>query len=993
MRTAPTHSISGCGTCSDRGVIRPRSGSRLRILPATLLLTTVCLTGVAAGQTPAVVTEIVVEQEGARVTDPLVLGLVETRVGTALTAAEVRESITHLMSLGRFEDVQVSQEPTAGGIRARYVLVPLHQVDRVEFRGALGLSEGDLRRTVTERFGNAPSAGRAGDVQGTLEAFYRARGYTAARVAATIEEFHNPDRATMVFDVQSGPRARVGTIEVNGAMGPDRAALLSDVGIKVGDAYDTDALQRGVERHEASLRARGYYQARTTHSVAFDPSGTAVVTLLVDRGPLVTLAFEGDAIPDTDRERLVPIRAEASVDEDLLEDSSRAIEDYLRARGYRDAIASYTRATEGDRLRLTFTVTRGRRYIVGDVTVTGNQIVPMADIQNALPLKAETPFAQDTLDAGVAAIRTLYRSRGFIRPAIRASVAAGEPTTDERRVRVTVAVEEGPQTRIAQVTFVGATAMSDAELRGHIVGVPGRPFSDVEVAADRDKLDQEYRNRGFDAVVITPRVQLRTADTEADVVYTIAEGPQAIVDHIVVIGNRRTRTSTIERELVLKAGQPLGAAALVESQQRLGALGLFRRIQITPIAHPGEPRRDVIVQVEEAPPTTLGYGGGVEGGLRLRPTGESGQAEERFEVAPRGFFEVGRRNLWGKNRAVNLFGRVSLRSRDAVAADGTPLPSNGGYGFNEYRLYATYREPKIWGSGADLLVTGIVNQAVRSSFNFITREARAEAGTRLSSRYSVAGRYSFENTRLFDEHISPEEKPLIDRLFAQVRLSTLSSSVIRDTRDDALYPNHGNFSVVDTELAARAMGSEVGYVKAFVQTFAYVPLPAKRRTILALGARVGAAHGFPRLTTVVDSAGRTVEQRVQDLPASKRFFAGGDTTVRGFSLDRLGDEKTISPSGFPTGGNSEVVLNAELRVAALRNRAEVVGFLDAGNVFQNATDLDFLRLRGAAGFGFRYRSPVGPIRVDVGFNLKRRELVPGQLERPYVLHISLGQAF
>ncbi len=132
---------------------------------------------------------------------------------------------------------------------------------------------------------------------------------------------------------------------------------------------------------------------------------------------------------------------------------------------------------------------------------------------------------------------------------------------------------------------------------------------------------------------------------------------------------------------------------------------------------------------------------------------------------------------------------------------------------------------------------------------------------------------------------------------------------------------------------------------------------------------------------------------VQDLPASVRFFAGGDTTVRGFSLDRLGDARTISPSGFPTGGNSEVVLNAELRVSVLGRRAEVVGFLDAGSVFPRATDLNITKLRSAAGFGFRYRSPVGPIRVDLGFNLDRRELVPGQLERANVLHISLGQAF
>ncbi len=388
--------------------------------------------------------------------------------------------------------------------------------------------------------------------------------------------------------------------------------------------------------------------------------------------------------------------------------------------------------------------------------------------------------------------------------------------------------------------------------------------------------------------------------------------------------------------------------------------------------------------------------------MRLRPTGEGGQAEERFEVAPRGFFEIGRRNLFGKNRAVNLFGRLSLRSRDVVPVDGEiPRPSEGGYGFNEYRLYATYREPRVLGSTADLLITGIVNQAVRSSFNFITRETRAEAGGRISPRVSVVGRYSFEQTRLFDEHITEDEKPLIDRLFPEVRLSGFAASLIRDTRDDGLYPNRGTFTFVDSEVAARSLGSEVGYVKTFIQTSAYVPLPSRRRVILALAARLGAARGFSRVVTVVDgtgtpatsSDGQPVQQVVQDLPASKRFFAGGDTTVRGFSLDRLGDEKTISPTGFPTGGNGEIVLNSELRVGMLGPRAEVVGFLDAGNVFQKARDLDLTDLRAAAGFGFRYRSPVGPVRVDLGFNLHRRELVPGQLERGYVLHISLGQAF
>jgi outer membrane protein insertion porin family/translocation and assembly module TamA len=144
---------------------------------------------------------------------------------------------------------------------------------------------------------------------------------------------------------------------------------------------------------------------------------------------------------------------------------------------------------------------------------------------------------------------------------------------------------------------------------------------------------------------------------------------------------------------------------------------------------------------------------------------------------------------------------------------------------------------------------------------------------------------------------------------------------------------------------------------------------------------------------VVNPDGSTTPNTVRDdLPASERFFAGGDTTVRGFSLDRLGTAATISTSGFPTGGNGEIVLNAELRVAAVKGFTAVT-FLDAGNIFPHASDLSFTDLRPAAGFGLHYKSPVGPIRVELGFNLSPRELVPGVLERRTVLHISLGQAF
>ena len=128
-----------------------------------------------------------------------------------------------------------------------------------------------------------------------------------------------------------------------------------------------------------------------------------------------------------------------------------------------------------------------------------------------------------------------------------------------------------------------------------------------------------------------------------------------------------------------------------------------------------------------------------------------------------------------------------------------------------------------------------------------------------------------------------------------------------------------------------------------------------------------------------------------DLPASERFFAGGDSTVRGFALDRLGTEATLNADGYPTGGNAMAVFNLELRTPHVKG-VGLVGFLDAGNVFLRVSDLNLGEIRASAGVGIRYRSPLGPLRLDVGFKLDQRDLNNGS-ERRVVYHLSLGQAF
>jgi outer membrane protein assembly factor BamA len=425
----------------------------------------------------------------------------------------------------------------------------------------------------------------------------------------------------------------------------------------------------------------------------------AAVFVTLTRGPLVKIEFAGDPLPQNERERLVPVKTEGSVDEDLLEDSTRAIEEYLHIRGYRDATAPFQRDERDGELIITFTVKRGPRYLLRDLKFAGNTAIPIQQLEELVRLKNGEPFVRATLDAGVQAIKNTYRTRGFTRADVKASdlVSLPENLNDpDRGVEVTLTISEGPRSVVRTVTFQGNTVISEADLQRLTVISPGRAYVAAEMNGDpgshRDGVPQS-------------RPRERRGDERADVPAERhagrrplhrQRGPLIVVDHVIITGNRRTSTKTIERELLLHTGDPLSEQKLVESRARLADLRLFRRAQIEAVAHGSEPRRDLLVQVDESPATVLGLGGGVEGGYQVR-TSPTGLAEEHFEFAPRGFFQIGRRNLFGKNRTIDLFTRVSLRSRDEippsdVTTPGPTPPVQSSYGFHEYRVVPTYTE-------------------------------------------------------------------------------------------------------------------------------------------------------------------------------------------------------------------------------------------------------------------------------------------------------------
>jgi len=944
--------------------------------------------------------------------------LVETKVGAPLSMREVRESITHLFSLGRFESVEVTGVLLSDGVALQYGLVPQQFIEQIDLAGETGMSTGDLRRAITEAHGSSFRADEAVVVADTLRKLYRERGFLLAQVETRVD-VQGADPVLRI-KVNAGDRAVVDRIVVRGVSPTMYQRVLSRLGLEAGRLYDGVEIERRLREYESELRRYGYYEVSLSHDIEEVTGGSHVHLILgVQHGRRITVEFAGEDVPGADLASLVTIEQEGSVDEDLLEDVDRRISEFLHGRGYRNAFVTHSRVIDRDELSIIFTVNRGRLYEIDQLLFSGNATVPDSVLTPLLNSAPGVPLVMRELDTELDLVAEHYRQLGYATVRVERHVEELSAETDDLNELVpvvcTIEIDEGARTVVRSVMVEGNEFQTDVEIASIIKSLVGSPYYSRRVVVDRDSIHRVYLNAGFERAVVTVEPKFDENLEAVDLVYRVSEGPQTLIEHVLIVGNEQIESTTIRRELVLAEGEPLGLSAVAETRRRLNALGLFRRIDLREFSHGGGNRRDVVIVVEEAAATRLGYGGGLEFSQRLRRetnafTGVS-QAVEQIEFAPRGFVQIGRRNLWGKNRSIDLFTRVSVRRKndriDLIAADQVR-----NFGFNEYRILGTYAEPRTFGLTWDTFVTGFIEEAIRPGFDLFSRGVNAEIRQELTPTLSTSVAYGWGKNDTSNIQLNAEDVPLVDRLFEKVRLSSFSGSLVRDTRDDVVDPASGEVVSVDAKVAGRAIGSEVGFAKTFMQAFIYRILPGTRRVIVAAGARLGLSVGFPRFDLETPLTPIELVENGQSLaavpanrqrpllPISERFFTGGDATVRGYAFDRLGiaaglPGATIDEGGFPQGGNAVVILNGELRVPVTQNLG-VVGFLDAGNVYDRVSNISLGQIRGGVGFGVRYRSPVGPIRVDLGFKLDRQEFGSGPnltKEQLTAIHISIGQAF
>jgi outer membrane protein assembly complex protein YaeT len=887
--------------------------------------------------------------------------LIELSPGEPYRPEAVRRSIQQLFSLGLFSDIKVEASPAGDGseVSVLFRLFPRLEVAGVELEGLEAESHlEDLRdRLLLESELEAGDPLEVDELRAAAErlsALLRSEGYLWASVEPEAS-FRSPT-ATVVFHIDPGARARVGALTIEGVAPHIEAHVRRELVLAEGNPYSRRELDRRIEALTAQWKELGYYRAAV--SVAETPSENQRVDLRIapTMGPRVRIEVEGWDYGDRDVRKLVPLFSEARFTEDLVEESRVNLEEDLRDRGHRDAAVSVERETLGeeDQLVLRFRIAPGPKFEVAAIEIEGLQEASEEEVRSLLVTTSRrrvrsAPFRQKTWGADLKEVRTYLESQGFHR----ARVEGLERVASESEGLVTLVlrVEEGPRAVVDRVELQGATALDPGAVLEAARLKPSDPFALSEVVAARERVLTLYRNQGFRAAEVEARGTLDEGGESALVSFVVREGERTRVDRVILAGLRVTRESAVRRLIAIEPGEPLSPLAIAETRQSLVGSGLFRSVDIEPLpADPETLRSDVLITVAEGPRTTFAYGFGYEE-----------QQLFRAEI------EVTRRNLLGLNRSVSLFTRASFRGA---------------------RFITTYRQQEVFGFALPAFVSFFAEEEDRTSFDY----NRVGVGLQLSKRVSLDQnlffRYRFDQTKVFQLEVDIEE---IDRRFRNTRISALSLASVTDRRDDPLNPRTGQFRILDVEWSATALGSEAPYLKGLAQQFFYFRMP--RDMVAAAGLRLGVGQTYR-------------EDRDALLPIAERFFAGGATTLRGFALDEASPKrKIVLPNGDvidgePIGGNVLALLNLELRFPILGNLRGVV-FSDSGNVYRRLQIIELLNWRYNMGFGFRYDTPLGPLRVDYGFKLDRRMV--RSIECPDVLtpcreslgrfHVSLGHAF
>jgi outer membrane protein assembly complex protein YaeT len=893
--------------------------------------------------------------------------------GDPLHADDVASAIDNLFASGRFEDIVVQAEPSGDGVLVRFV------TQLTCFFGGLTV-EGQIPRppnrtqiaSVTELTLGAPF--REEDLSKARDAVQELltkNGMYQSTVTPIVTRDDSSQQVFLTLRIAGKKRARYEMPAIEGPTILPNSAIVKATGWRLPivhwwrqvTALRTDTGVQGVlaayqkkDRLKASVDLQKLdYEAET---------GRLRPTLSIDPGPRIKVTALEASVSQKLLKRYVPVFEEHAVDNDLLAEGKRNLMDYFQGQGYYDVDIDFRVLPPKDDLEtVQYMIARGQRYKVAKVSITGNHYFTEDTIRERMYMQAASftmrrgrySEAFQRKDEGT--IGDLYRSNGFRDVAVTCVVDRSyRGKTGE--IGVTVNIKEGPQWMVDNLSLVGIQQLNSTEIRPQLASVARQPFSDVNLASDRAVVLTYYYEHGFPSATFKTGWTPSGTPHHVNVTYTVTEGTRQYVQRVITSGVTRTRASLLDKNITLHPGDPLSPVQEIDIQKKLYDLGIFARVD-TAIQDPDgdTAHKYVVYNFEEANRYSFGVGLGLQAGRYGNLDGNNlSSPGGSTSASPLISLDINRLNFLGIGQTVGLHLLYSLLER---------------------RGSATYEIPRFLG-GPDRTLT--FSLLYDDSYNVLTfASQREEASIQLSQKFSksLRGRFQFAYRRVSVNNVVIPVL-LVPQLSQPARIGILGANLQQDRRDNAADPHRGIFNTLDIGLASSVFASQRSFGRILARNATYHPL--MKSIVLARQTQFGVIVPF--------SAPADVSAQ-ESVPLGERFFGGGPDTLRAFAFDQAGPRDTgaplvpggasSAPTGLPLGGNALFYNNVELRFPLIGSNIGGVLFHDMGNIFSSLSDMslrfhqadqkDFDYTAQAVGFGIRYKTPLGPLRLDLAYAL------------------------
>lgn len=741
---------------------------------------------------------------------------------------------------------------------------------------------------------------------------------------------------------------KVTLIEVQGNKRIETATILAKIQTKEGGIFSPAQIKEDIK----ALYQLGHFEDVQVKSEGFE-TGLKVIFVVKEKPLIREIKFEGNyEITEEDLRKEITLLPRTAFNEQLVQDNAEKIRLKYQDKGYYNSVVVpvVTELRNRDR-NVVFYIEEGDEIELTDIIITGNKALSSKELKKALKTQEHWFFSflgrsgtlrTEELREDMETIRNLYYNKGYIQ------VQVDEPVIEKKEpfttifyefmgqdetftfdntncIVVKINVKEGEQFRVGSISIKGNEIIRERDLRQEMKLRPGDVFSRDTLRQDVGRIIDRYDDISRPFASVVPLFNIDAEKRTVAVNIEIQEGGEVSIGRINISGNVKTRDKVIRREMRLDEGDLYSKKALKRSYERLNNLNFFETVEIIPERRKQEDIMDLDLKVKEKLTGNMSIGGGYSSVDKLVGIAEVSQGN----LGGRGQLLKFKTQWGGKRRLFMLsfmepylfdepvWGRVDLYNQ-TTEYDGYKLKTNG-FGLGMGKTYTEYTSASIKYNLDRSIVTDLT-----STVPFLVQKQLTHYGEAIST-------------------------------------SAVTASVTRDSRDYFLDPKKGSRNSINLEYAGGPLGGDPEFIKSSADSSWFFPVFWD--TVFMVRGRIGYAG------SLID----------KPLPVGERFFVGGPQTVRGFKYGTAGPmEPVTDESGNITdyqriGGNKELVFNAEYTFPLIpAARMNGVLFYDIGKAFDDHERIRYDELRHACGWGFRWITPIGPLRFEWGYVINDR---------------------